>query len=65
TQALVFERHPDLEDLSHNGDQTWSELTTPLGGMLWVKHNDTYSYPWGISMFHGLHCLQMIRTAVQ
>jgi hypothetical protein len=40
-----------------------SRLSTPRGGFLWVKKNGTEEGKqgfWGISMFHSLHCLQML-----
>ena len=58
-----FQAIPDLEDLSGAGDHVWStKLLTPHGGFLRVQYNDTFEQNWGISMFHGLHCLQLIRS---
>lgn len=65
TKRMIFDRIPALETLSHDGDKHWGDLVTKQGGFLWVQHNETYGYPWGISMFHGLHCLAMIRSALQ
>lgn len=61
-----FTTQPALEDLSHKGDEAWAtELFTPHGGFLVVRRNETTNEKWGVSMFHGLHCLQMIRSALQ
>ncbi|RFU25775.1 hypothetical protein B7463_g10566, partial [Scytalidium lignicola] len=54
-----------LEDLGSEGDKAWDTLTTERGGFLWIQYNETYDIPWGISMFHGLHCLQMLRREFQ
>ena len=61
-----------LTDLSNAGDEAWRLLTTKRGGFLWVqtdvenvREGNDREEEWGISMFHGLHCLQMIRTALQ
>lgn len=61
-----FTTHPALEDLSHKGDEAWeTELFTPHGGFLMVRRNETVKEKWGVSMFHGLHCLQLIRSSLQ
>jgi hypothetical protein len=54
-----------LEDLGPGGDEAWKSLTTARGGFLWLQYNETYDMPWGISMFHGIHCLQMLRGEFQ
>lgn len=54
-----------LEDLRPEGDSAWDALTTRRGGYLWIQYNETYDMPWGISVFHGLHCLQMLRSELQ
>ncbi|TGO32567.1 hypothetical protein BHYA_0306g00100 [Botrytis hyacinthi] len=54
-----------LEDLGIEGDQAWDKLTTRKGGFIWLQYNETFDIPWGISMFHGLHCLQMLRGEFQ
>lgn len=63
TTALFRER-PILEDLSPSADAAWEKtLLTRRGGFLWVEFNDTSNEAWGISMFHALHCLKMLRIA--
>ena len=52
--------------MSPAGDAAWAEAAlTPGGGFLRVRSNELTVYGWGISMFHALHCLQMIRTIVR
>ena len=35
------------------------------GGFLWVEYNETANEAWGISMFHALHCLKMLRLVIR
>ncbi|KAE8380418.1 hypothetical protein BDV26DRAFT_290345 [Aspergillus bertholletiae] len=66
TTLREFTRRPSIEDLSHEGDNAWNtELFTPHGGFLIVRRNETTKEKWGVSMFHGLHCLQIIRSMLQ
>ncbi|KAH9217925.1 hypothetical protein DL95DRAFT_277968, partial [Leptodontidium sp. 2 PMI_412] len=47
-------------------DNAWSEiLMPPNSGFIRVKHNETYVIDWGISVFHALHCLSLLRTMLQ
>ncbi|MCJ1405495.1 hypothetical protein MMC11_008723, partial [Xylographa trunciseda] len=62
----TFDLQPALEDLSHAGDATWASTVLPgKGGFLWVQHNETYEESYGITMFHALHCLKLIRANLQ
>ncbi|KAL7943581.1 hypothetical protein V8C42DRAFT_327913 [Trichoderma barbatum] len=67
-QKFLFEfleRH-DIESLDRAADEAWDQaMSTPLGGFLLVRHNETYSSGWGVSMFHSIHCLKMLRTTMQ
>ncbi|KAL5323798.1 hypothetical protein ACEPPN_008340 [Leptodophora sp. 'Broadleaf-Isolate-01'] len=52
--------------MSHGNDNAWSEiLMPPNSGFIRVKHNETYVIDWGISVFHALHCLSLLRTMLQ
>jgi hypothetical protein len=60
-----------LDDFSPAGDAAWDNLTFASGGFILVRSNDANgndsdadAKPWGVSMFHGLHCLQMLRAAL-
>lgn len=62
----TFEHLRQLEDLGPVGDQIWNSAVLPReGGFLWVQANSTDGQDdregWGITMFHALHCLQMVR----
>lgn len=62
-----------LRDLGSEGDDIWNSQLLPAGGgLLMVKVNNTGERDdlvkeegWGISMFHSLHCLQMIREVLK
>ncbi|CAL8574732.1 hypothetical protein XPA_000685 [Xanthoria parietina] len=64
--TTVFQDRPILENLSPSANEEWKRaLLTPKGGFLWVQYNITAEQPYGISMFHGLHCLKMLREVIQ
>ncbi|KAI4230241.1 MAG: hypothetical protein L6R36_000206 [Xanthoria steineri] len=64
--TTVFQDRPILENLSPSANEEWERaLLTPRGGFLWVQYNITAEQPYGISMFHGLHCLKMLREVIQ
>lgn len=55
-----------LEDLSGKHEAAWSSmLSTPQGGFLWVKYNETNNMAWGVTMFHSIHCLTLLRSMLQ
>jgi hypothetical protein len=65
TKTLFHERSV-LDDLSPSADEVWERTAlTRKGGYLWVEFNETANEAWGISMFHALHCLKMLRLAVR
>jgi hypothetical protein len=64
TQQMDFSPHAEFEDLSSKSDFEWERLLTPNDGFL-VREIDSKRQNWGISMFHQLHCLQVIRTELQ
>lgn len=66
TVVTHFQHMREMEDFGEAGDQIWhSQLLPPKGGFLWVETNSTEDIVgaegWGVTMFHALHCLQMIR----
>ncbi|KIW26465.1 uncharacterized protein PV07_09558 [Cladophialophora immunda] len=65
TFPYVFTPDPELGSLQPEGDQAWDRLNTKKGGFLWVEYNETLDVAYGISMFHGIHCLQILRHAFQ
>jgi len=61
-----FRNRPELEDMGEVGDRLWSQISsTSQGGFIWVRHNETYKTGYGVSMFHALHCLSMVRDALK
>ena len=66
SRTMLFRERPILEDLSPPADDAWEQtLLTRKGGFLWVELNETSNEAWGISMFHALHCLKMLRIVVR
>lgn len=63
TMTTTFVGELDLDNPDSQGSQAWAnKLLTPKGGFLWIKYNDTLDVTWAITMFHGLHCLEVIRS---
>lgn len=63
---FTFRERPDIESLDPKFDEGWNgEMSTPLGGFMLVAHNESFYRAWGVSMFHSIHCLTMLRTSFQ
>lgn len=66
SQGIVFHRLDELEDMSAAGDESWQNLMAADGYLFVQPRNSSLPQePWGVSMFHGLHCLQMLRNKIQ
>ncbi|KAJ9252205.1 hypothetical protein DTO271D3_2161 [Paecilomyces variotii] len=69
TIGSVFRKIDILEDMGPAGDEAWDSLLLPKkGGYIFARPEDPASNeaePWGITMFHSLHCLSMLRSAIQ
>lgn len=63
----VFSKLEDLEDMGAAGDTAWESLFPKGGGYLYLRssNSSTGSEQWGVSMFHSLHCLFMLRSGLQ
>lgn len=61
---MTIEKYEKYEDITHEGDDAWDDLLTPNEGFLIKTVNDE-KQEWGISMFHQLHCLGMMRMSYQ
>lgn len=61
----TFSEHREFYDLSRAGDANWTALLPPNGGFVVQKLDGRRSRMAGVTMFHQLHCLQMIRGAIQ
>lgn len=59
-----FRSTSEYRDLSPTGDEAWENLLTPNGGFF-IQESDGITHKYGITMFHQLHCLQMIRFGLQ
>lgn len=52
--------------MSVAGDQKWDDLFAGDGYLFFKPENSSLPQePWGVSMFHGLHCLQVLRSKIQ
>jgi hypothetical protein len=65
SKTTTFFEHPEYKDLGHDYDFYWENLRPPNGGYLARPGQDGLRKLDGISMFHQLHCLEMLRKAVQ
>ncbi|KAI9727600.1 MAG: hypothetical protein M1834_008040 [Cirrosporium novae-zelandiae] len=59
-----FAKDHRFMNMSHAYDSFWSD-PNPNKDFLLVKDDNGTDHPWRISMFHQLHCLAIIRTAMQ
>lgn len=64
TVETTFKRIEELEDFSPAADGVWEDLFTANGGFI-VRKIDGKQHRIGISMFHQLHCLKMLRSLMQ
>jgi hypothetical protein len=60
----TFIPNPAYNDLSPSADGNWTNLLPPNGGFFSSKVGEGYEMV-GLTMFHQLHCLGMIRGALQ
>lgn len=66
TKEVRFIRHTERYDLTMAGDPHWEAILPSNGGFITVGDGANGSTTiMGISMFHQLHCLQIIRKAFQ
>ncbi|TID26808.1 hypothetical protein E6O75_ATG01301 [Venturia nashicola] len=68
TTPHTFIPNPSYNDLSPSADGNWTNLLPPNGGFfsqqMGRKGDENYEMV-GLTMFHQLHCLSMIRGALQ
>ena len=64
-ETMVFTEHHQYMSLSHDADVYWKNLTGPNGGFIRQPDREGIVRRHGVSMFHQLHCLQMIRAEIQ
>jgi hypothetical protein len=62
---VTFSRRNEFYDLTPEGDANWTALLPPNGGFVSHQTKDGNYEMAGLTMFHQLHCLQMIRAAIQ
>ncbi|KAI1370369.1 hypothetical protein F4677DRAFT_465506 [Hypoxylon crocopeplum] len=59
-------KHPVYSNRNNTSEKAdwWDSLLPPNGGFLIVEEKDHEIGKYGVSMFHQLHCLSMIRSMV-
>jgi hypothetical protein len=65
TRQMTFSEHSNYMNLSHEYDSLWMDLLPPNGGFILKTGKHGVRRRYGISMFHQLHCLGMMREAFQ
>lgn len=62
--TTLFRDDFGYQSLTTEADKLWNGILTPNGGYIYRDDSKMSTRrPYGISMFHQLHCLQMIRRA--
>jgi hypothetical protein len=63
---VIFERDTNWFNMSHAWDDEWKALSGKTGGLLHMYDTEAgRDRPWGVSMFHQLHCLAILRAQMQ
>ena len=65
TEPVLFTINSQYMNLSYDANAYWDNLITPNGGFIRQLDSEGIMMKHGISMFHHLHCLQMIRAEIQ
>ncbi|KAI8626642.1 hypothetical protein F5Y19DRAFT_216915 [Xylariaceae sp. FL1651] len=63
--SVRFEEHAAYQNLSRTYDTLWNELVPENGGFYPEQDSNGKVVAKGLSMFHQLHCLAMIRISLQ
>lgn len=64
-KQTTFSAHPEFANLSHKYDALWEGVLPSNGGFLNHIGPDGTQVGEGITMFHQLHCLQLLRIGLQ
>lgn len=63
---VVFKRNTNWFNMSHEWDNRWRALAGKNSGLFSVYDAKAgRERPWGIGMFHQLHCLAILRSQIQ
>jgi hypothetical protein len=66
THSVIFRNRPGYHDLTKFGDEKWDSVLPPNGGFASLPTKDGgESKITGITMFHQLRCLQILRNTIQ
>ena len=60
----TFKARPEFNDLTAEGNDLWDSIIPKNGGFILRRKGKVWDVG-GVSMFHQLHCLQMIRAGIQ
>jgi hypothetical protein len=63
--SMTVSEHEEFKNLTHDYDVLWDDLLPPNGGFLRKHYKNGQIHGHGISMFHKLHCLAIMRSAYQ
>jgi hypothetical protein len=62
---VLFSEHDEYENLSHSYDALWDSLLPQTGGFVLRFDENGTRHDYGISMYHSLHCLIIMRSVIQ
>ena len=60
----AFQARPEFNDLTASADDLWASIIPKNGGFVLKQKGKSWDVA-GVSMFHQLHCLAMIREGIQ
>lgn len=67
--GMTFTHDEARADMGNWGNIIWDAMVPNGGGFILQTNNDNSTEsqptPYGVSMFHGLHCLKVIRSKIQ
>lgn len=64
-RIVTFQDNHDYRNLSHDKDLLWDALIPPNGGFIVKFDEQNKRHGYGVSMFHQLHCLSILRSSFQ
>lgn len=65
SRTVNFTEHIKYKSLNRDFDVVWDQLLPSNGGFIMFRDQDNKKHKYGMSMFHQLHCLSMLRMAMQ
>lgn len=65
SHTVTFYDYVEFQSIDSASDAAWDNILPPNGGYIYRQEGRGQKQGYGISMFHQLHCLQMVRTKLQ